>query len=88
MKINMDDRYQVMAVNLHGDGKIVMAVAPDENRAYSGDLVELETGKIGTVIISDDYTKGSELQGIETLTDDGLVMVTGIFRKMKCEWEG
>ena len=87
MKINMDGRYQVMAVNLLDDGKIVMAVAPDAHRAYSGDLVELETGKIGTVIISDDYTKGSELQGIEAQTDDGLVMVTGIFRKVKCEWE-
>lgn len=87
MKINMDGRYQVIAVNINNKG-IVMAVAPDENRTYSGDLVELETGKIGTVIISDDYTKGSELQGIEKLTDDGLVMVTGIFRKMKCEWEG
>lgn len=86
MKINMDSRYQVMAVNLHDDGKIVMAVAPDENRAYSGDLVELETGKIGTVIISDDYTKGSELQDIEKIAG-GLAMVTGIFRKMRCDWE-
>lgn len=87
MKINMDGRYQVIAVNINNEG-IVMAVSPDENRAYLGDLVELETGKVGTVIISDDYTKGSELQGIEDLTDNGLVMVTGIFRKMKCEWEG
>ena len=87
MKINMDGRYQVMAVNLHDEGKITMAVAPDEHRAYSGDYVELDDGKFGTVIISDDYTKGSELQDIEKIAG-GLAMVTGIFRKMKCEWEG
>lgn len=85
MKINMDGRYQVIAVNINNDG-IVMAVAPDENRAYSGDYVELDDGKFGTVIISDDYTKGSELQDIEKIAG-GLAMVTGIFRKMKCEWE-
>lgn len=87
MKINKDSRYQVMAVKILDEGMITMAVAPDENRAYSGDLVLLETGNIEIVIISDDYTKGSELQDIEKIAG-GLAMVTGIFRKMKCEWEG
>ena len=85
MKIEMDGRYQVVAVNVKKEG-IMIAVAPDKDRTYTGDMVELGNGKTGIVVISDDYIKGTDLQEIEAASGECLLQVTGIFRKTECDW--
>lgn len=88
MKIEIDKeaRYQILAVNVRKEG-VVIAIAPDEVRAYSGDMVELCSGKTGVVLVKEDYVEGSSLPEIEAVYGEELQKVTGIFRKYNFSWE-
>ena len=86
MKLDENKKYQVLAVNVKKEG-IMIAVAPDESRAYPNDLVELSNGKTGIVVFEDSYVYPKEIPTIESAYGEELLKVVGIYRKSKCKWE-
>ena len=86
MKLDENKHYQVLAVNVKKEG-IMIAVAPDESRAYPHDLVELSNGKTGIVVFEDSYVYPKEIPTIESAYGEELLKVVGIYRKSKCKWE-
>lgn len=84
---NTTDKYTAVVLRQGNNGNFKMGYLPKENYVYPGDMVHLESGACGTVLLVDDYLDYEDLQKIEKDTGEEFVKIVTVFRKSTAEWE-
>lgn len=83
----MDERYVIVAVECN-DGPIRIGYAPDGCRIFYGDMVQLENGGVGIVIVKEDYETLDDLKKREELCGNKLQKVIRAYSEKEINWGG
>lgn len=84
----MDERYVIVAVECNMDGQIRLGYAPDECRIFYGDMVQLENGEVGIVIVKEDYETLDDLKKREELCGYKFQKVIHAYSEKEINWGG
>lgn len=88
----MKDKYAVYAVDLSwndhdGQREIVLAYAPDGSPVYYGDMVTLDDGATGIVLVKEDYENMEDVKRREELYGEPLRKVVTAYSEKSIDWE-
>ena len=78
-------KYVIVAVE--SEGQVYLGYAPDDSRIYYGDMVTLENGATGIVMVKEDYENEEDLKKREKLHGRKLSKVVGLYREQEIPWE-
>ena len=78
-------KYVIVAVE--SEGQVYLGYAPDDSRIYYGDMVTLENGVTGIVMVKEDYENEEDMKKREKLHGRKLSKVVGLYREQEIPWE-
>lgn len=81
----MSDKYTIAAVVMP-DG-IMFAICPSETSIYLSNLVELDNGMMGTVVMTDDYITMESINKREEMIGGKMKRIVKAYSEKKIKWE-